>query len=122
MPKRLARDYEGIVTLVIFTCERGDPLIGREQENQWLGDFQDGAGPLQNPLFLTNVTMPVRNIQTARREQIFDVAIAERETHIQPNGVPDDRGRKLMAGKRDRHPPSYPTTYRSRDKAGQSHR
>ena len=24
-------------------------------------------------------------------EQIFDVAIAERETHIEPNGVPDDR-------------------------------
>jgi hypothetical protein len=22
--------------------------------------------------------------------------------------VPDDRGRKLVAGKRDRHPPSYP--------------
>jgi hypothetical protein len=52
----------------------------------------------------------VRNIQTALREQIFDVAIAERETHIQPNGVPDDRRRKLMAGKRDRHAPSYPTT------------
>jgi hypothetical protein len=31
------------------------------------------------------------------------VAIAERETHIEPNGVPDDRGRKLVAGKRDRH-------------------
>jgi hypothetical protein len=38
----------------------------------------------------------------------FDVAIAERETHIEPNGVPDDRRRKLVAGKRDRHPPSYP--------------
>ena len=39
---------------------------------------------------------------------IFDLAIAERETHIEPNGVPDDRGRKLVAGKRDRHPPFYP--------------
>jgi hypothetical protein len=34
----------------------------------------------------------------------LDVAIAEREAYIQPNGVPDDRGRKLMVGKRDRHP------------------
>jgi hypothetical protein len=39
-------------------------------------------------------------------EQIFDVAIAEREAHIKPNGVPDDRGGKLVAGKRDRHEPS----------------
>jgi hypothetical protein len=52
----------------------------------------------------------VGDIQTALRKQIFDVAIAERETHIQPNGVPDDRRRELMAGKRDRHAPSYPTT------------
>jgi hypothetical protein len=26
-----------------------------------------------------------------------------------PNGVPNDRRRKLMAGKRDRHAPSYPS-------------
>ena len=50
----------------------------------------------------------VGDIQTALREQIFDVAIAERETHIKPNGVPDDRRGKLVAGKRDRHAPSYP--------------
>jgi hypothetical protein len=48
----------------------------------------------------------VGDIQTARREQIFDVAIAEREAHIKPNGVPDDPGGKLVAGKRDRYPPS----------------
>jgi hypothetical protein len=36
------------------------------------------------------------------------VAAHERETEIKPNGVPDDRRRKLMAGKRDRDPPSYP--------------
>jgi hypothetical protein len=30
------------------------------------------------------------DIQTALREQIFNVAIAERETHIEPNGVPDN--------------------------------
>jgi hypothetical protein len=44
------------------------------------------------------------------RAQQGDAAIAERETHIQPNGAPDDRRRKLVAGKRDRHAPSYPTT------------
>ena len=49
----------------------------------------------------------VGHIEPTLSEQIFDVAIAERETHIEPNGVPDDRGRKLVAGKRDRHPPSY---------------
>ena len=41
----------------------------------------------------------VRDIQTALGEQIFDVAIAECESDIQPNRVPDDRGRKLVAGK-----------------------
>ena len=41
----------------------------------------------------------VGDVQTALREQIFDVAIAEREAHIKPNGVPDDRGGKLVAGK-----------------------
>jgi hypothetical protein len=39
------------------------------------------------------------DIQTALREQIFDVAIAERETDIKPNRVPDDRRRELVAGK-----------------------
>jgi hypothetical protein len=53
----------------------------------------------------------VGDIQTAFRNQIFDVAIAERETHIQPNGVPDDRRRKLVAGERDRHPPPYPANH-----------
>src|ERR1700722_8686425 len=35
----------------------------------------------------------VGDAHTALPEQIFDVAIAERETHLQPNGVPDDRRR-----------------------------
>jgi hypothetical protein len=35
----------------------------------------------------------------SRPRQIFDVAMAERETDIGPNGVPDDRRRELMAGK-----------------------
>jgi hypothetical protein len=34
----------------------------------------------------------VGDIQTALRQQIFDVAIAECEADVQPNGVPDDRG------------------------------
>jgi RNA-directed DNA polymerase len=55
----------------------------------------------------------VGHIEPTLSEQIFDITIAERETHIEPNGVPDDRGRKLVAGKRDRHPPSYPA---NRDK------
>jgi len=49
---------------------------------------------LQNP-------SPHRFKETSRtlRERIFDVAIAERETDIEPNGAPDDRGRELVAGK-----------------------
>ena len=41
----------------------------------------------------------IGDIQTALREQIFNVAIAERETDIEPNGAPDDRRRELVAGK-----------------------
>jgi len=41
----------------------------------------------------------VGDIQTALGEQILDVAIAEREADIEPNGVPDDRRRELVAGK-----------------------
>ena len=52
----------------------------------------------------------VGDIQSALREQILDVAITERETHIKPNGVPDSCGRKVVASKRDRHAPSYPPT------------
>jgi hypothetical protein len=48
----------------------------------------------------------VGHIEPTLREQIFDVAIAERETRIEPNGAPNDRGRKLVAGERDRHPSS----------------
>jgi hypothetical protein len=49
----------------------------------------------------------VGDIQPSLCEQIFDVAIAERKTEIEPSGVPDDRRRKLMARKRDRHALSY---------------
>jgi hypothetical protein len=40
-----------------------------------------------------------RDIQTALRKQILDVAIAEREADVEPNGVPDNRRRELVAGK-----------------------
>ena len=50
----------------------------------------------------------IGDIQPTLGEQIFDVAIAEGETHIEPNGVPDNHGWKLVAGKRDRHAQSYP--------------
>jgi hypothetical protein len=33
----------------------------------------------------------VGDIQTALREQIVRVAIAERETDVEPNGIADDR-------------------------------
>jgi hypothetical protein len=47
----------------------------------------------------------------------LDVAIAEREMHIEPNDVPDNRRGKLVAGKRDHHPPPTATRYRCRDRA-----
>jgi hypothetical protein len=50
----------------------------------------------------------VGDIQPTLSEQVFDVAIAERETQIEPNSVPNNRRRKLVAGKRDRHAPFYP--------------
>jgi hypothetical protein len=49
----------------------------------------------------------VGDIQTSLGEQIFDVAIAEGETHIEPNRVSDDRRGKAVAGKRDCHAPPY---------------
>src|SRR5271167_3958916 len=42
----------------------------------------------------------VRDIQSTLSEQIFDVAITEGETNIEPNCVSDDRRGELMAGKR----------------------
>jgi hypothetical protein len=53
----------------------------------------------------------VGHVEPTLSEQIFDVPIAERETHIELNGLPDDRRRKLVAGKRDRHQPSSPLAF-----------
>jgi len=60
----------------------------------------------------------VGHIQTTLSEQILDVAIAEREADIEPNGMLDNCRRELVAGKRDRHAPSYPPNRNAvRDKA-----
>jgi hypothetical protein len=39
-----------------------------------------------------------RDIKPALSEQIFDVAITECQPHIEPDTVPDDLRRKLVAG------------------------
>jgi hypothetical protein len=49
---------------------------------------------------------PSRKRQPAHAQRAVDVAMAEREAHIEPNGAPNDRGRELMAGERNRHSPS----------------
>ena len=67
-------------------------------------NFSDEQWPeLQNP----SLHRVVGDIQPTLNEQIFDVAMAEREVHLEPNGVPNDRRRELMAGGRNRHSPSY---------------
>jgi hypothetical protein len=43
----------------------------------------------------------VRDIQPELRQQIFDVAITESEPDMEPNGVPDDRRREMVARERD---------------------
>ena len=61
-----------------------------------------------------------RRPQATRSEQIFDVAITEGETNIEPNRVSDDRRGELVARKRDGHALSYrrlETHYRCRDRA-----
>jgi|SRR5271166_1267277 len=57
--------HEGIVTLASFACQSRDALIGRIQVNQWVGEFGNGAGHLQNPLFLADVTMPMKLVVNA---------------------------------------------------------
>src|ERR1700733_2183479 len=50
-------DPGGIVTFSSFTCQPRDALAVHRQGNQWFEDLYGGAEPLQNPLFLANVTM-----------------------------------------------------------------
>src|SRR5208337_4867723 len=60
----------GIVTLASFTCQWRDALIGRTQRNQWLAEFESGAGHLENPLFLPDVTMPAEYFRTAPSDEV----------------------------------------------------
>src|SRR5208337_163394 len=56
------------------------------------------------------------HLSSKEPERAAGYEIEPAETHIQPNGVPDDRRSEVMAGERDRHAPSYPpnrTRYRS---------
>ncbi len=107
-PELPARDYYG--HLIEMPSRRWPRASGAKFSGEQRPELQD---PSRHRF--------VGDVQPALREQIFDVAIAKRETYIEADGVPDDRGRKLVAGKRDRHLPSYPanlrTRYRCRDRA-----
>ena len=56
----------------------------------------------------------IGDVQPAFGQQIFDIAEAEGEAEIQPNRVPDDVRRELVASKRDLRKPSYPRKRRRR--------
>jgi hypothetical protein len=49
----------------------------------------------------------IGDIQSAFSEQILDITETEGEANIKPDSVPNDRGRELVARKRDCHAPSY---------------
>jgi hypothetical protein len=61
-----SQGYHGHCHVGDFYRQSRDALIGRRQGNQWLGKFHGGTGPLQNPLFLANVTMPLAPYRAAR--------------------------------------------------------
>ena len=78
----------GIVTFAIFTCQSSAALIGRSKGNQWLGEFHGGAGPLQNRLFLSNVTMPSPDVlRTQRRGSQKDGRTGRIAEHYLSAGV-----------------------------------
>src|SRR5580704_11968901 len=91
------RDATNIAALAhCDAVRRGHPLhhraVGRGR--RWRSSRANNG-----PNFKTDRrTRFVGDIQTALGEQILDVAIAEREADIEPNGVPDDRRRELVAG------------------------
>jgi hypothetical protein len=53
-PLALARALSRWPVLLV----NGDALMGRPQRNQWIAEFESGAGHLKNPLFLADMTMP----------------------------------------------------------------
>lgn len=78
------------------------------------------AGSLRSFSPMASVTAPMGDDEAAT----LTAVTALRSSIIDPAVEPDDRGRKLMADKRDRHPPPTlrnETRYRSRDKAPASH-
>jgi hypothetical protein len=92
--------------LATFTCQPREAVIGRRQENQWLGEFQRGIGPLQNPLFLANVTIPLVAMPTfiCRRGRCHVAVRRSRPVDIQ---VPLLRGQGCAPGSvsgQPRHP------------------
>jgi hypothetical protein len=56
----------------------------------------------------------IGDVQPALGQQIFDIAEAEGKAKIQPQGVPDDVRRELVASERYLHRPSYPRKRRRR--------
>jgi hypothetical protein len=51
-----------------------------------------------------------RGLDAALGQELLDVAVAQREAQVKPNGVPDDLGQELVAGIGDwLHPATLPT-------------
>ncbi len=44
----------------------------------------------------------VSDLQTALRQQILDITVAQGEAHVEPDRMPDHIGRKAVAGVRNR--------------------
>ena len=98
-PKQAAR---GIVTLASFTCQWRDALMGRTQRNQWLAEFESGAGHLENPLFLADVTMPAglareHDLPLWRAWGVFLEGVAKAQSGEPGGGLADmRRGAELL--------------------------
>ncbi len=65
----------GIVTLASFTCQWRVVLMGRTQRNQWLAELESGAGHLENPLFVADVTMPTNHQKASAKDHPATEAI-----------------------------------------------
>jgi len=60
--------------------------MGRTQRNQWLAEFESGAGHLENPLFLADVTMPTAGaVQTGLSTLVQDTGQINSITITTPN-------------------------------------
>ena len=61
----IGKPINGIVTLATFTCQPREAVIGRRQENQWLGELQLVLDPSRIRYSWPNVTTPVREWSAA---------------------------------------------------------